>query len=66
MERMVTYLGLAGADDIAQRAAEWRRAYLNTPHGQPVMLANAYCPPTHDHAHLSPKRSPVAVSPAQV
>jgi nitrile hydratase accessory protein len=27
--------------DIAVRAEDWRRAYLNTPHGQPIELAAA-------------------------
>jgi nitrile hydratase accessory protein len=30
--------GLTATDDITERAEQWRRAYLNTPHGQPVEL----------------------------
>lgn len=62
-ETLVAALGLAGAQDVAQRAAQWRQAYLNTPHGQPVLLAHADCPPAHAHAH-PPRRAPVAVSAA--
>ncbi|WP_027349526.1 nitrile hydratase accessory protein [Halotalea alkalilenta] len=62
MEKMVASLGLTGADDISHRASQWRQAYLNTPHGHPVALAHASCPPMH-HGH-APHRSPVAVSPA--
>ncbi|MCS4309765.1 nitrile hydratase accessory protein [Pseudomonas sp. BIGb0381] len=63
MERMVTTLGLTGMEDIFQRGEEWRQAYLNTPHGQPVVLLNASCPPAHGHTseHL-PLRKPVAIS----
>jgi len=63
MERMVTTLGLTGMEDIVQRGEEWRQAYLNTPHGQPVVLLNASCPPAHGHTgeHL-PHREPVAIS----
>ncbi|GAA0756799.1 nitrile hydratase accessory protein [Ideonella azotifigens] len=61
MERLVASLGLAAEDDIARRASEWRLAYLHTPHGQPVSLVNASCPPAHAHEH-TPRRVPVAVS----
>jgi hypothetical protein len=36
---------------LADRVEQWRRAYLNTPHGQPVELA-AGSEGSHDHAHL--------------
>ncbi|MCV9880242.1 nitrile hydratase accessory protein [Brenneria izbisi] len=65
MEKMMASLGFTGEDDISQRAQAWRQAYLNTPHGQPVLLAHADCPPAHPHDHHhSPQRAPVAVSPA--
>jgi len=63
MERLVEHLGLATPTAIAQRAAEWRQAYLNTPHGQPVVLANAHCPPSQTPEH-PPRREPVVISPA--
>ncbi|MFK0206451.1 nitrile hydratase accessory protein [Agrobacterium sp. NPDC090283] len=42
--------GLIPKGDVVERTEEWRRAYLNTPHGQPVLLMNAACLPSHnDH-----------------
>lgn len=35
---------------LVDRVEQWRRAYLNTPHGQPVELAAAY-EASHNHAH---------------
>ena len=64
-EKMLLSLELTGKDDIALRTDEWRQAYLNTPHGMPVVLTNAICPPTHHHHHPA-LRLPVAVSPASV
>jgi len=32
--------GLSEAGELAQRVQAWREAYLATPHGQPVALAN--------------------------
>ncbi|WP_062381295.1 nitrile hydratase accessory protein [Pseudomonas abietaniphila] len=61
MESMVTTLGLTGIEDITRRTEQWQQAYLNTPHGQPVTLLNATCPPAHEHEHL-PRREPVAIS----
>ena len=63
MENMMTALNLTVPDEISRRTQEWRKAYLNTPHGQPIVLANASCPPAHSHHHLSPG-VPVTVSPA--
>ncbi|MDQ1214315.1 nitrile hydratase accessory protein [Pantoea anthophila] len=65
MENMMTALNLAVPDDISRRTQEWRQAYLNTPHGQPIVLANASCPPAHSHHHL-PLGVPITVSPAHV
>ncbi|RMN22519.1 hypothetical protein ALQ63_02865 [Serratia plymuthica] len=62
-EKMLLSLELTGEPDIARRTDEWRQAYLNTPHGMPVVLASAICPPAHDHHHPA-LRVPVAVSPA--
>lgn len=63
LEVLITQLGIAPQDQLAARAEEWRRAYLNTPHGQPILLANALCVPagTHHHHH-APLRAPIAVS----
>lgn len=77
LEKFAARLKLTCGTDIDNRARAWRQAYLNTPHGQPIMLANADCPPPaagqghhddddhhhHHHQHV-PKRSPVAVVPA--
>lgn len=63
LERMAARLGPIAADQISARSDEWRRAYLNTPHGHPVLLANAACAPRHHHHH-APSRKPVAISPA--
>lgn len=64
MEKLVAVLGLTVSDDISRRTDEWRQAYLNTPHGQPVALVHATCPPAHVHLH-TPRRAPVMVSPAR-
>jgi nitrile hydratase accessory protein len=39
LERICVDKGLVGREDIHQRLDEWRRAYLNTPHGQPIELS---------------------------
>jgi nitrile hydratase accessory protein len=39
LERLVAATGGITADVLGSRAEEWRRAYLRTPHGQPVELA---------------------------
>ncbi|MFD2416494.1 nitrile hydratase accessory protein [Amycolatopsis pigmentata] len=51
--------------DLTATAERWHRAYLNTPHGEPVELDNAegVCAPRHDHHG---NRQPVAVIPARV
>ena len=38
--------GLATPSDVETRAEEWRQAYLNTPHGDPVELRAAQEGPT--------------------
>jgi nitrile hydratase accessory protein len=78
LERIVGQKGAASPSEIDARQEAWRQAYLNTPHGAPVELANAACPPAeaghhhhdhdHDHAHEHDHRDapkPVAVSPAR-
>jgi nitrile hydratase accessory protein len=61
-EKMLLSLQMAGEAEISCRTDEWRQAYLNTPHGMPVTLASASCPPAHVHHHPV-RRVPVAVSP---
>jgi nitrile hydratase accessory protein len=41
LERLCIAKGLASAADLHRRAEEWRQAYLNTPHGQPIELSAA-------------------------
>jgi nitrile hydratase accessory protein len=38
LERLVTESGAASAEALAERRDAWRQAYLDTPHGQPVIL----------------------------
>ena len=39
LERLAALKAVASAAEIDARAEQWRRAYLNTPHGQPVKLS---------------------------
>jgi nitrile hydratase accessory protein len=38
LEGLLQKSGIVGACEAAARKAQWERAYLNTPHGQPVEL----------------------------
>lgn len=63
LERAVAVHGGVASESIDARAQEWRLAYLNTPHGSPVSLVNASCPPAHsEHHHHGVSGSPIAVS----
>ena len=42
LERICTDRGLVGIEDICRRKADWRKAYLNTPHGRPIELSAAF------------------------
>ncbi len=64
LESFLVSRGLLSPHEILGREEEWRQAYLNTPHGEPVELANARCPPRQG-THLSVRGRPVAVSAAQ-
>ena len=68
LEQVVAARGLVVPEAMAERKRAWRKAYLNTPHGQPVDLAAADAHGDHDDDHhhhgLAPQRAPVAVSPA--
>jgi nitrile hydratase accessory protein len=44
LETLVTSKGLLGVSDMAQRKDEWRRAYLATPHGEPIELSQGQTP----------------------
>jgi nitrile hydratase accessory protein len=39
LERLVAQSGNVSGDTLSARTEAWRRAYLETPHGQPVELA---------------------------
>lgn len=39
LETLVASKGLLGVSDMTQRKDEWRRAYLATPHGEPIELS---------------------------
>jgi nitrile hydratase accessory protein len=39
LERLCLEKGLVGCEDMRQRLEAWRRAFLLTPHGQPVQLS---------------------------
>jgi nitrile hydratase accessory protein len=65
LERIIVERDACAPDAIDRRQADWRQAYLHTPHGQAVALENAHlpCPERHDHDHhhaASP--GPIAVS----
>jgi nitrile hydratase accessory protein len=63
LEEIVVQSGLSNRETMTARSDEWRQAYLNTPHGQPIELANAHCPPEDHHQH-EPRHGPVATTPA--
>ena len=44
LERICRDKGLVGDEDMRRRKADWRRAYLNTPHGRPIELSAAFKP----------------------
>ena len=41
LERLCAEKGLVAPDSMEQRREEWRQAYLNTPHGEPIELTAA-------------------------
>jgi nitrile hydratase accessory protein len=63
LEQIVVEKGLLAPGDAQERASAWSAAYANTPHGQPVDLAHATCPPAHTH-RMNPRRVPITISPA--
>ncbi len=42
LERMCSERELVGREDMVERVRQWRRAYLNTPHGHPIELSAAF------------------------
>lgn len=64
LEALILSCDLCTPEEIASREEDWRRAYHNTPHGQPIELSAAYsahCKPKPHHLELG---KPVAISPA--
>jgi nitrile hydratase accessory protein len=52
LERLVGAGSPQTGESLDERVEAWRRAYLNTPHGQPVTLAAGEGPvDKHRHAH---------------
>jgi nitrile hydratase accessory protein len=45
LERLCREKGLVDAAEVSRRQEEWRRAYLTTPHGEPVELTAASAEP---------------------
>ena len=41
LERLCAEKDLVARPDVERRKEEWRRAYLNTPHGKPIELSAA-------------------------
>lgn len=67
LETLVRLKGAASAAELAERLESWRRAYLNTPHGQTVELSHARSAPAGKPACESGERAraPLTVSPAR-
>jgi nitrile hydratase accessory protein len=55
LEQLVAEKSQTTGGSLADRVEAWRRAYVNTPHGQPVLLEAADRPAMehggHDHDH---------------
>jgi nitrile hydratase accessory protein len=68
LETIVGLKGAASTAEISERQETWRRAYLNTPHGQPVVLHHAAAPPAMHHHHEHHRHGaaePISISPAR-
>jgi nitrile hydratase accessory protein len=68
LEKIVEIKQATSQAEIEIRQEAWREAYLNTPHGAPVELANATRPPVEPSSHHPPTGNtprPVTVSLAQ-
>ncbi len=48
LERLCTEKRLANSSEMHRRKEQWRRAYLHTPHGQPIELSAAGEEDEHD------------------
>lgn len=63
LETMMASLGLIDRPEVTSRAEQWRKAYLNTPHGVPISLCNAENP-LGDYPVHTARRKPITVVPA--
>jgi nitrile hydratase accessory protein len=66
LETIILSRNLCTSEEIVAREEDWRRAYANTPHGEPIELAAAYsakCTPKAVHGEHG---KPIAISPASV
>jgi nitrile hydratase accessory protein len=48
LERLCAEKGLVSGADMHRRKEQWRRAYLHTPHGQPIELSAAGADDRHE------------------
>jgi nitrile hydratase accessory protein len=49
LEDLLASAGAASFQEVGTREEEWRRAYLNTPHGKPVELSAGQGSQSEDH-----------------
>ena len=74
LEHLLTHHGIVDPAEVQGRVEDWRRAYLNTPHGEPVVLESRRAAvrecalsKVHSHHHhgKSSRPGPVFISPAR-
>lgn len=67
LEKLLAARGLCAPEAVHTYAETWRRAYLNTAHGDPVEFDAGKRPVDHEHTHFhdprSRERAPITVSP---
>jgi len=71
LEKILLKLGAVDGDELARLAEDWRKSYINTPHGSPIELRRNLTVPEeyeilsehHHHHHGMPERpKPAAIS----
>jgi nitrile hydratase accessory protein len=65
LERLVARKNLVSVEEMTRRKEEWRRAYLRTPHGQPVELKEGPSLAKPHGYDRSARPEPIAVSPSR-
>lgn len=63
LEVLIISRNLCTAEEIATRQEDWRRAYSNTPHGQPIELSAAYSAECKAKTCNVERGKPVAIAP---